>query len=173
MVGDPTPFKITLEESGRTLSGLSGCLLDLGRVHESQICMTIHDALVRHTPPKRVTVADGATARRDLEGGTDGRFSVTTRYAVYLWLPEIYDESKQAVGTDLLKALRAYWSDRDVSVLVDLGVEDELDGFVAIFYPDLEDLYLVLSKTGQFASGVWHKPDTLARGTCEIGIVHL
>ncbi len=174
-----TSFNTALESldgSEVDLAGLAGLLIDTDRLREADVplCITIHDALRRHTPPKRITAATGAAAQHDLAGGTDGRISCETRYALFLWSPEIYNETESGVGTQLLHALRDFLSlDDHASVLVDFGVEDEQDGFVNHFYPRLRSLELKLSENGQFARGQWSSGAQCQRRSMDIGIVFL
>ena len=178
--GACTSFNASLEnrvEGGVGLAGLSGLLIDMDKVGGC-ICVTIHDGLKRHTPPKRFTVASEAKAQADLDAGTDARFQASSRYALFLWLPEVFDES-EGVGTRLLAAIQTFLKLRDASVMIDFGVghaekeADEEHGFVEIFYPELNDFDLELSDCGQFATGTWSRSVSRTRPVRDVGFVYL
>lgn len=176
IAGALTSFNAVLgssEMSGFDLAGLSGILLDTDRLDGPVACVTINDALRRHTSPKRVTVATGPDAYLDMDGGTDARVLTNSRFVMFCWLPEIYDVGQVAVGTRLLVALLQFLMVEDTFVFLDFGVEDEQEGFVKIFYPGLRELNLELSVTGQFAQGRWRPASGTARREQVIGVIHL
>ena len=179
--GACTSFNASLENrraGGVGLSGVSGILIDMDKAGAKSICVTIHDGVKRHTPPKRLTLTSDSEAQADLDGGTDGRLQVSTRWVVYLWLPEIFDES-DGVGSMLLASLLTFLKIRDASILIDFGVgheekeEGEENGFVEIFYPDLDELDLELSDCGRFATGSWPSGSDRRRRSRVVGFVHL
>lgn len=175
--GGVVSFTASLDSTSRTgidLSGLAGILVDTDQFRTRPIVVTVHEALRRHTGPKTFSVSCGAAAQHELDAGLDGRVLAATRRVLFLWLPEIYDESRRGAGTCLLEALRSFLAQwPDVTVLLDLGVEDEQDGYVRIFWPKLRKHGLELSKNGRFAAGAWPAGDGRQRPGCDVGFVHL
>jgi len=119
-----------------------------------------------------MTITSGLNARRDLDGGTDSRILVEGECALFFWLPEVSEDADNA-GTRLLQQFRRFLEPKNRAVMIDFGVEDEQEGFVKIFYPNLNNMSLRLSKSGQFASGVWNDGPLLRTPKREVGVVYL
>ena len=173
--GDLLTFNISLIDFDRpntALSGLSGFLLNVGEIDESEICVTIHDALKRHTRPKNMTLANGANVYTEFSIGTDSRIFTTASHVLFLWLPEIYDDSMNGVGTKLLMAFLRILGRSCLSIVIDFDVQNEQDGYIKIFFPALEELGLTLSENGQFAHGEWGAAEPATSQVREIGVVY-